>query len=341
MLTIEFGRADLGNVRFAISPLAELWRSVQALRSPASQALHLPWLVDARRRLSDLDLSVLYALQPVSGYSADFISPPPVGSSVNLEDEFKQVLAAPPERIRLEVLGAYGGSKNMPAAVKPFLEEPDTAVVTLVGLLRSYWERAMAPHWERVRTVLEGDILYRAKQSASGGARALFTNIDRSVHYDHGRLILDKPCDNSIALRGRGLLLVPSAFVWPALAIIDEVPWQPTIIYPARGSALLWEPDPPAPQALTALIGHRRASVLASLDAPRSTTELAQRLDLSAGSVSQHLTVLRHAGLIRRHRIGQVVLYDRSIVGDMLANGHRTEVENNGASLQRRWVDPA
>ena len=38
--------------------------------------------------------------------------------------------------------------------------------------------------------------------------------------------------------------------------------------------------------------------MLGALDAPRSTTELARALELSAGSVSQHLSVLREAGLV-------------------------------------------
>jgi DNA-binding transcriptional ArsR family regulator len=61
--------------------------------------------------------------------------------------------------------------------------------------------------------------------------------------------------------------------------------------------------------------------VLADLDAPRSTTELAQRLALSAASVSQHLAVLRGAGLVDASRVGRVVLYARTPRGDGLTTG--------------------
>jgi len=47
-----------------------------------------------------------------------------------------------------------------------------------------------------------------------------------------------------------------------------------------------------------------RAAVLAGLDAPRSTSELAHRLGLSTPSVSQHLAVLRDAGLVHANRVG-------------------------------------
>jgi DNA-binding transcriptional ArsR family regulator len=42
------------------------------------------------------------------------------------------------------------------------------------------------------------------------------------------------------------------------------------------------------------------------------------RFDISTGGVSQHLSVLRKAGLVHGHRVGRVVLYLRSPAGDGL-----------------------
>jgi DNA-binding transcriptional ArsR family regulator len=58
--------------------------------------------------------------------------------------------------------------------------------------------------------------------------------------------------------------------------------------------------------------------VLAALDAPRPTGEIAQRLGLSAPSVSQHLGVLKAAGLVHASRVGRLVLYARTQRGDAL-----------------------
>jgi DNA-binding transcriptional ArsR family regulator len=114
-------------------------------------------------------------------------------------------------------------------------------------------------------------------------------------------------------------LCVPSVFVWPAVLLITAAPWQPTLIYPARGVGTLWEPGHPRPpRALAALLGRSRAAVLRALDQPRSTTDLARRLGLTAGGVSQQLTVLRDAGLVHGHRVGRVVLYLRTSAGDDL-----------------------
>ena len=325
MLVIRFGSADLANVRFAISPLTELFRSLRALQDPSSGALHLPWISETRERVSDLPLEVLFALQPERVYSPDFVNPPPRTPLAELEDGLSEMLATPPERVVAEIRFAYE-TKPMPPVLQPFIADPEAALPELADLLRAYWERALAPHWERLRTLLEGDVLYRARQLADGGATALFADVHPEARFQDDELRIEKPFEDAVTLDGRGLLFVPSAFAWPQLVAITVPPWQPTLIYPARGVATLWEPARPgAPGALAALLGRRRASVLAALDSPRSTSELARLLGLSAASVSQHLAVLRNAGLVNGHRVGRVVLYLRSAAGDALA----------GASPQR------
>lgn len=202
------------------------------------------------------------------------------------------------------------------AALEP--ETPEAAIEELDEVSRTYWDRALAPHWDRIRTVLEGDVLYRAHQTASGGIRAVLEDLHDSVRYEDAQLIIERVGTGSLELRGRGLLLVPSVFVWPAVVILDEAPWQPTLIYPARGCGLVWEPRSPPPEALAALIGTRRASVLGLLETPCSTTDLARLLRVGPASVSQHLAVLHDAGLIERHRVGRIVLYRRSAAGNLL-----------------------
>ena len=99
---------------------------------------------------------------------------------------------------------------------------------------------------------------------------------------------------------------------------MTEEPWQPTVIYPARGVALLWEEAAPAPEALAKVLGRSRAALLADLDAPRTTTDLAQRLDMTPGGVSQHLSALKDSGFVTARRNGRAVLYCRSELADQL-----------------------
>jgi DNA-binding transcriptional ArsR family regulator len=319
MLVIRFGRADLANVRFAISPLMELHRSVRALDDPAAQAIHLPWIASTRELVDDLPMDLLHAFQPGNWYAPDFIHPPPTTPLAEFEDELAEMLATPDEQVVSEIRFA-AKEGQLPPLLSPFLDDPRAAVAELAELVRAYWERAIAPHWERLRSVLEGDVLYRARQMADGGAEALFADLHPEARYEDDALWIEKPFEETVTLDGRGLLFVPSAFAWPRLFALTEPPWQPTLMYPARGVATLWEPGrATAPEALVQLLGARRAAVLSALSAPRSTTELARSLGLSAPSVSQHLAVLRDAGLVNGHRVGRVVLYMRSPTGESLS----------------------
>ncbi|MFJ5618663.1 ArsR/SmtB family transcription factor [Micromonospora sp. NPDC093243] len=59
--------------------------------------------------------------------------------------------------------------------------------------------------------------------------------------------------------------------------------------------------------------------MLTALAQPAGTTDLAHRLGLSPGTVSQHLGVPHRAGLVTRARHSHVVLYMRSPLGHRLA----------------------
>lgn len=142
--------------------------------------------------------------------------------------------------------------------------------------------------------------------------------------------------DATLELDGRGLLLVPSAFAATRPFVSDRHPWLPALIYPARGVATLWQQVDTAPEALARLIGRTRAAILADLAAPRSTTELSDRLSLSPAAASHHLSTLRDAGLLSTRREGRSVLYVRTALGDTLAaSGGAPARRNRPARLDR------
>jgi DNA-binding transcriptional ArsR family regulator len=112
-------------------------------------------------------------------------------------------------------------------------------------------------------------------------------------------------------------------FVWPKLVWSDP-PSPSTLIYPARGIAELWRPnETPRVEALGRLLGRTRALLLASLAEPATTTALARRHQLSAGTVSEHLSTLREAGLITGQRRGHAVSYVQTRLGSQLAGRRR------------------
>lgn len=325
MIALNFGRSDLTRVRFALSPLVEVLGSVRALGSPEARDIHHSWVSSHRERVDEADLELLRALQPANTDTPDFVNPPPRAPVRRIEDELAELQATPVAQVRAEIERAYG-PRGIPAALEPLVRSPSVGLAHLTEVLQRYWDVMIAPHWARMRSILEGDVLYRARQMARGGIQQLLGDIHPCAHFADGRLtvvrLAEPACDAyevTCDLDGRGLLFVPSVFAWPRVGVVTEPPWQPTLIYPARGIGTLWEPERVCREdALGELMGARRAEILADLDDPRSTTELAERLQLSAPSVSQHLAVLRRAGLVQSSRVGRLVLYMRTSRGDGL-----------------------
>jgi DNA-binding transcriptional ArsR family regulator len=310
--------ADVARVRFAYSPLSELVLSLIVVRTPARHALHLRWIRTVRPLLDDLDLSELFALVPLDGIVADFLSPPPATVLSDFDAELDALRRTEPERI-LADMGDVPGLP--PAAARRIRDDPVAAAHRIADNVQEYWTRAVAPVWPRIQTLLEADVLWRASRLAAGGAQALFDGLHDTISWREDRLEVSDPYDYRGTLSGEGLVLVPSAMAWPRVRKM-VAPYQATLIYPVRGVGTLWETGrPQSPEALGALIGRTRAELLAALDAPGTTTGLARRFQLTPGAVSQHLAVLNRNGLVSRSRMDGSVLYWRTPRGDDLATG--------------------
>ncbi len=293
--------------------------SLRLFRDPSTAALHLPWVEEVRGRVGDVDLLPLLSLLPARGYIPDFITPPPVSPLESIEAELERVRATPARQVAKE-LGIFDGQhgRRFPAAAERLRDRPRRELPRLVDAMEAYWRRAVAPFWPRVLALLSADLRHRATQLTEGGPQALFADLHPAVHFEGDWLTIDHPWEGTVELAGEGLLLVPSAFSWQRPSVISIEPWQPTVIYPARGVALLWEASARVQPELGALLGATRARILAALDAPRSTTELAALLGLTPGNVSQHLSVLAASRLVASRREGRVVLYARTARADAL-----------------------
>lgn len=328
MIEWRFTPDDVARVRFAFSPLAELVRSLIVLRAPARHSLHLPWVKATGPRVTGLDLAELFALVPVRGDTADFLTPPPTSPLPELADELRTVEQTPPERLVADV-AAVG---YVPSAVIGRIRaDPTGAARRIADTLRAYWDVALSEHWPRIRATLEADIMWRSQRLAIGGACALFEDLHETVTWHGDRLAAADPHDHTGVLTGEGLVLEPSTMCWPAVRKMIA-PYQPTLSYPARGVAMVWETGAaPPPDALAALVGRSRAALLMALAEPASTTALAGSLALTAGAVSQHLSVLVDCGLATRTRVGRSVLYRRTRTGDTLVGPVRAAARARSA----------
>ena len=320
MIRWRFTPDDVARIRFAFSPLNELVLSLIVLRAPARHSLHLPWVRATRPHLSDLDLSEVFALVPLRGDTADFLTPPPTSPLPDFSAELELVRRTPPDRVVAELDEIHQLAAPIADRIRG---DPEAAISRIADTLHAYWDIALAEHWPLIHALLEADVLWRARRLATGGARALFEDLHETITWHGEWLSATDPHDHSGALSGEGLLLTPCTMAWPTVRKMIE-PYQPTITYPPRGIATLWETGPaPTPHALAALIGRSRAAMLIALVEPISTTTLAQRLSITTGAVSQHLSVLLDCGLVTRSRVGRSVLYRRTRSGDTLAAATR------------------
>src|SRR6266511_2711642 len=184
---------------------------------------------------------------------------------------------------------------------------------------------AVEPVWHRLRALSMADLSYRMERFADGGIARVFGDLHPDVAFEHDRLQIDKPQHNShrhsLDLAGTGIVLVPCGFSWPTLIVGCCGFHQPVLIYPPRGVAELWEASrAEQPDPLAALMSKTRATLLATLGLPATTTQLAAQLDLSKTAVSEHLKILKDTALVSARRRGRLVLYQRTAAAtDLLA----------------------
>jgi Helix-turn-helix domain len=319
VIRYRFGQLDLLRTRFAIAPLMELLGAFYVLRRPERSVVHRRWVESAAPRVRDLDLTLLDAAAPFGGpYWPVFLSPPPQVPHPTIDAELDRVAATPPAQVAAEIRLRY--QEELPLAARPFVDEPSAALGVLVAQMRSLWAAALAPRWSTIAGFLESEIAARARSLVAVGSQAAFADLHPAVSWSPGILSLRPtgrpPAD--VDLAGRGLLLIPSAFTWPLVWPRIDPPWDPALVYPPSGIGDLWESGQPDGAALDALVGRRRARILRDLDRPAATLDLADRLGISAGGVSDHLSVLRRAGLVTRRREGRRVVYARTTAGDGL-----------------------
>jgi DNA-binding transcriptional ArsR family regulator len=301
LLVVELDVAHLAATRFAISPLGETLGAV---------ALRLP-------RLWPLVVTDL-------PYLPEFLCPAPAGKSPGFGEELAHLRATPEEPVRASLRKVFGGGR-WPDTAKDLFERPRESLAEIAAELAGCHDRLMAPHWERMRSVLDADIAYHAGLLASGGARSLFGDFHPGLRWAGGKLFMadaEVGLDPQVTLGPDGLVLMPSVFIWPEWSVKKSMSTQTSLLYPARGVARVWDDLEGSGRAgdlaaVESLLGAPRARLLAALCSP-ATKALARRFGVTPGAVSQHLAVLHRGGLVDRQRSGRTVLYQTSELGRAL-----------------------
>lgn len=321
MVAIGLSARAVAQIRFAVSCLWEVATSIRVLRAPANHPVHVPWATRVRPQLAALGLvgepgGLLWQLVPAGpGYLPDFLTPPPRGLVPDLDTELAAVLATPAETVRAQ-LTLFTGD-NSPA-VRRFHADPDAGLRRLATEIRAYWRIAIEPDWSRILTLLDAEVYRRARTFAEAGTAGLLNDLHERVHWGDGTVtVRQRHCTAADVPQGTGLVMVPSVFAWPSVLSVSAGD-VPRLAFPVRGVAALWDSRPETPDRLGAVLGRGRARVLIEMGSPVSTTELARRTGITTGGVSQHLAVLRAAGLVTTHRHGRSVLNTRTAAAEAL-----------------------
>jgi DNA-binding transcriptional ArsR family regulator len=312
VITFQLSGEVLGRTRFAFSPLSEVTLSLRLLGRPHLAHLHARWLQLTRSRLSGVDLPLLLAVAPPGKWIPPCLIPIAGTARVTIEDQLTDLTQLSPARLTADLAETWG-DRPRPPGLTELLDAGPRGPGILAEKLWEYWTAAIAPHWPRICAVLEADVAFRIGAMAERGLFALLDDLHGEAAVQGHDLLVDKPHHADATYRATRLILTPSVFGYPSLAVEDGEPGVFGLTYPARGVGRVWEglesPDHEPGSQLAALFGRTRAAILERAAVPVTTTQLARELGQSPGSVSEHLTVLKANGLLASRRTGRSVPY--------------------------------
>ncbi|MFI0713483.1 DUF5937 family protein [Streptomyces inhibens] len=333
MLHIHFDERDVARVQIAAEP-DPLWETVLAMHqlAPAGRgvAVYAAWRDRARRELDERGLTraarLISALAPADArYFPDFLTPDAARDGLAaglaaLRDTPRARLTAESDRAALpDRLPHWAGA--LATGSRQPLDE-------LADAFTEVHRAVIAPDWTEVAATVDCDRSARARTLCHDGVDAMLNTFRPTLRWEPPVLHVDYPYERDLRLHGRGLRLIPSHFCRRRPIALADPGLPPVLVYPVAHSTA-WAPATSRschPQALSTLLGRTRARILAALDDPATTGELARRLRVSAPSASEHVSALREANLARSHRDGGCVIHALTPLGTALLHGELAPV---------------
>jgi len=330
MLAMQLTVADVGAVRYGVSPMVELTQGLCLLAARRGDPPHAEWLRTVRARTAWLSLAVLAEVVAACPRLRAVLVSGPTDLGTTIDDQLRRLRELPDQ-------GSTGwewlGDPREEALLATVARD---GPARLAEALRRCWDISIQPHWDVLRRVLHDDVAARSREQSRNGAAAVIDGLHPQVHLDGAGLTVDagNEVDDVGQLweytAGTGLVLVPSVFSGPDVMLVGARDRPTLLVYPARGAATVWTSRAAGPDgdSLAALLGRSRAAILSALDVPRSTTQLALQLGQTAPSVSQHLSVLRRSGLVTSWRSGRSVLYRQTpLAAELVGSDEPSAVE--------------
>ncbi|MFE2407645.1 ArsR/SmtB family transcription factor [Kitasatospora sp. NPDC059408] len=297
--------------------MMELNAALRVLQDRGQDVRFGAWRREVRGRLGP-QARMLLDLVPSHGLSPGFLNPTGTRSVAEL---LEAVAATPGRRIR-EDLAEVAAVQPVPGWARALGEDREL-LGRLVGALGHVHDVLLAPYRAPAEDLLAADRAARGRDLLEGGVQRLFNQLLPSrIRWEAPVLSVKmfSGLDEDMHLDGRGLLLIPSAFVTGAAVVFPEGRPQPVLLYPAHQPDAvrpLGSASAPTSAALTALLGRTRAAVLLAIAEQDGCTTgaIASAVRISAASASEHATVLRAAGLISTLRDRTTAIHSPTTAG--------------------------
>ncbi|MFI7083294.1 ArsR/SmtB family transcription factor [Streptomyces anulatus] len=290
MIRIDVDEDTLRTVRLAFSPLWETFGSIGLLARYRGEvpAPYTEWARSVRRTMPPV------LAQDLAGVLRDPGLSRLVPGFLPLPDPARNTFAAELDHLRR--------TRGNPQ------EEQH-----LYSLLSRYWDCTLAPHWNRIYSSLEEEILLRGRTLAVEGPEAMLGELGGRVLWTRPRLTVPYHRDLDLTITKSRLLLVPTVFSG-GLRLLVEGPAGVAMSYQARATGRLriltaGADGDRSEDRLALLLGKGRAQVVRALELPMTTTAVAESLGLAKSTVSQHLAVLSDSGVVWKRRTGASVFY--------------------------------
>jgi DNA-binding transcriptional ArsR family regulator len=308
VIRLTLSESDIGAAHLSVSPLWETTGALLLLRNGHGWPYD-EWAEGAREALEHVDRTALAPLLGSRIMIVDSLLPAPVATDASIEDELETVARFSAATLRREIAAELCGAPASDFA--PFFDRPARAVAAYVEAIHDFWQAAVAPQWPAMRSLLEQEIIRRAREVATTGGEAMFRSLHPRLGWKRPVLELDKHYEFELRIDGRGLAFVPLVFsraLW-LVSLGASASGSFGISFPIRGVGTIWGGRSVRDRRLEAFVGSGRAGVFRELVQPRTTAELAARLRVAPSTASHHLSVLRRAQLVTRQRFQRDVYY--------------------------------
>ncbi|MFF3617503.1 ArsR/SmtB family transcription factor [Streptomyces sp. NPDC002580] len=325
MLRIHFTEVDLARIRVAAQPdpMWEVLATLHRLQSRTGRSQFAAWHRTVRVDLGTAGLArpvreVLLSLYPLGPYLPDFLTPPE--SEGGLESGIDGILR-PPRQDVLHEIALLDRVRGVPSWALRLGRPVERRGLT--DLIRRYHTVAVAPFTEHMDSGLIAHRSLLARTLLTSGIEGVLSSLGPRIRWREPILEVDYITERDLHLRGRGLRIVPTYFLWGTPVALANAELPPVLSYPLNHAPVPQDPRLDEGAPLGALLGVTRARVLRCAADGLTTGELAHALGVSPSTASRHASVLQEAGLTTSRQIGPAVLHTVTPLGAALLRRDR------------------